>query len=322
MPNGNIHLSDQELLLSADGELSRRRAAEVRAHLATCWDCRARMAEIEGTIVDFARAYRYVRNPKLPSVDGPRALLKAQLTELAAKSKVGSWRQFLLLGSSSRTAMYVGIALFLVAVVGKLSLQHFVGPPVNSTVVAIELRAVPDLNLTPGATRAVTINEICSMAHEEVVREVPASLREQILEEYRIKNVYAEDYEIDYLITPGLGGAEDIHNLWPEPKFLTWNAHVKDTLEEHLHEMVCAGKLDLSTAQRAIANDWIAAYKKYFQTDRPLSERSDLAATADKRYWCSDDFHGSYEQSLQLALLDLAPHGQSHSRLWSPQAKS
>ncbi len=30
--------------------------------------------------------------------------------------------------------------------------------------------------------------------------------------------------------------------------------------------MVCSGKLDLSTAQRDIATDWIAAYKKYFHT--------------------------------------------------------
>jgi len=284
MPNENVHLSDHELLLSADGELSRHRAAKVRAHLATCWACRARMAEIEGTIVDFARAYGNARNLKLPSVDGPRALLQAQLTELAAKSKVGSWLRFFWVGSTSRTAMYAGIALFLIVVVGKLALQHFVGPVENSTLGAIELGAVPDLNLTPGATRTVTINEICSMAHEDVVREVPAFLRKQILQEYRITNVRAEDYEIDYLITPGLGGAEDVHNLWPQPKFLTWNAHVKDTLEEHLHEMVCAGKLDLSTAQRDIATDWIAAYKKYFQTDRPLSERSDLAATEEKRY--------------------------------------
>src|SRR5208282_5378584 len=290
MTSETFHLSDQELLLSADGELSRRRAAEVRAHLETCWDCRARMTEIEGTIVDFARAYRRVRNPKLPSVDGPRALLKVQLTELTAKSKVGSWRRFFWLGPASRTALYVGIALFLIVVVGKLSLQHFAGPAENSTVVAIELGALPDLNLTPGATRAVTVNETCSMAHEEVVREVPASLRQQILQKYRIKNVHAEDYEIDYLITPGLGGAEDVHNLWPQPKFLTWNAHVKDTLEERLHEMVCAGKLDLSAAQRAIATDWIASYKKYFQTDRPLSERSDLAATADKRYGAFGQF--------------------------------
>jgi hypothetical protein len=34
---------------------------------------------------------------------------------------------------------------------------------------------------------------------------------------------------------------------------MTWNAHVKDALEERLQAMVCAGRLDLSTAQRAIA---------------------------------------------------------------------
>ena len=41
------HLSDQEMLLAADGELSTRRAAQVHSHLAECWACRARMAEIE-----------------------------------------------------------------------------------------------------------------------------------------------------------------------------------------------------------------------------------------------------------------------------------
>jgi hypothetical protein len=45
---------------------------------------------------------------------------------------------------------------------------------------------------------------------------------------------------------------------------------VKNSLEELLHQLVCAGKLDLSTAQHDIAADWIAAYKKYFHTDRPL----------------------------------------------------
>jgi len=32
----------------------------------------------------------------------------------------------------------------------------------------------------------------------------------------------------------------------------------------------CAGELDLSTAEREIATDWFAAYKKYFRTDRPI----------------------------------------------------
>jgi hypothetical protein len=129
------------------------------------------------------------------------------------------------------------------------------------------------------------MNEVCSMAHEEVIREVPVLLRQQVFQEYGIVNARAEDYEIDYLITPGLGGADDIRNLWPEPYTSTaWNARVKDTLEERLHEMVCAGQLDLSTAQRDIATDWIAAYKKYFHTDRPLEDRSDAAVLVDKSY--------------------------------------
>ena len=40
--------------------------------------------------------------------------------------------------------------------------------------------------------------------------------------------------------------------------------------------MVCGGELDLSTAQRDIATDWIAAYKKYFHTNRPLTLHSRL----------------------------------------------
>jgi hypothetical protein len=47
-------------------------------------------------------------------------------------------------------------------------------------------------------------------------------------------------------------------------------------LEERLHQLVCDGELDLPTAQRDIATDWIVAYKKYFHTDRPLALRSRL----------------------------------------------
>jgi hypothetical protein len=36
--------------------------------------------------------------------------------------------------------------------------------------------------------------------------------------------------------------------------------------------LVCGGNLELAEAQREIATNWIAAYKKYFRTDVPLSE--------------------------------------------------
>ena len=274
MASEDLHLSDQELVLAADGELPGRRAAQVRAHLSACWDCRARMAEVERTITDFARAHRRTLDPQLPPIAGPRALLRARLSELASESPVVSWRQFFQFGSATRAAAFVGL-LFLVAGGGKLLPQRSTVRGANSPMAAFERGSVPDPSLTPGATRRVTLSDVCSVAHEDVVREVPTSLRQEVFQEYGIVNARADDYEIDYLIAPGLGGVEDIHNLWPEPYTSpTWNARVKDALEEHLHQLVCAGKVDLSTAQNDIATDWIAAYKKYFHTDRPLSLRS------------------------------------------------
>ena len=73
------HLSDQELLLAADGELSPVQAEEAASHLAACWTCRVRKEEIEESIRDFVQTYHGNLDPLLPSPAGPRALLKAQL---------------------------------------------------------------------------------------------------------------------------------------------------------------------------------------------------------------------------------------------------
>jgi hypothetical protein len=274
--NEDLHLSDQEMLLAADGELPTHRATQVHAHLAACWDCRARMAEIELTIVDFARAHRQTLDSQLPPIAGPRALLRAQLAELASKreGRTGPWFQ---VSSATRAAAFLCVAILVGAVAGRLLFQHSTLRGTNAINASLERGAEPDHSLTPGATRRVTVSDVCSMAHEEVVGQVSTSLRQAVLHEYGIVNAGSGDYEIDYLIAPGLGGVEEIHNLWPEPYTSpTWNASVKDALEEHLHQLVCGGALDLSTAQRDIATDWIAAYKKYFHTDRPLSLHSHL----------------------------------------------
>jgi predicted anti-sigma-YlaC factor YlaD len=273
----DMHVSDQEMLLAADGELSTHRAAQVHTHLAECWACRARMAEIEGTIADFARAHRQTLDSQLPPVAGPRALLRARLAELASEQESNSWRRLLHFTSATRAAAFLCVAVLVAAVVGSVVLRHPTVRRANSIIAAFEPGALPDRRLTPGATRRVTIGDVCSMAHEEVVEEVSTTLRQQVFREYGIANAHPDEYEVDYLIAPGLGGAEDIHNLWPEPyTSRTWNAHIKDDLEERLHEMVCGGELDLSTAQRDIATDWISAYKKYFHTDRPLALHSRL----------------------------------------------
>jgi hypothetical protein len=280
MPNEDVHLSDQEILLAADGELSTRHAARVHAHLAACWGCRGRMAEIKETIAAFARDYRQTLDPRLPSISGPRALLRARLAELASKHEANSWRQLLNLTSPTRGAAIIVASVLIAAVAGRFLVHRSTPRGSNSVVASLERDVLPDRSLTPGATRRVTtISDVCSMAHEEVVREVSTSLRQEVFQKYGIVNAQASDYEVDYLIAPGLGGVEAIDNLWPEPyTSRTWNAHVKDDLEERLHEMVCDGELDLSAAQRDIATDWIAAYKKYFHTDRPLALHSRLGS--------------------------------------------
>jgi hypothetical protein len=126
----------------------------------------------------------------------------------------------------------------------------------------------PSPRLTPGAARAVNRDALCNseLPKNQVA---PAGLRERVFQAYGIASADSRKYEVDYLITPALGGADDIRNLWPQPYVSTaWNAHVKDELEDRLRDLVCGGRLELSEAQRAIATDWIAAYKKYVRAQQ------------------------------------------------------
>jgi hypothetical protein len=72
------------------------------------------------------------------------------------------------------------------------------------------------------------------------------------------------DYEEDHLIPLELGGSPSSQlNLWPEPNHATDGAYTKDTIENHLHSLVCAGQLSLTTAQQAIANNWWTTEQRY-----------------------------------------------------------
>src|SRR5271170_5536916 len=155
MLSEELHLSDQELLMAADGELSTQRAEQVRVHLAGCWDCRARMAAVEGTIADFARAHRQPLDSQLPPIAGPRALLRAQLAELASKREASSWRWFQV-SPATRTAAFLCVAMWVGAVAATLLFQHSTLRGTNSINASLARGAEPDHSLTPGATRRVT----------------------------------------------------------------------------------------------------------------------------------------------------------------------
>jgi len=138
---------------------------------------------------------------------------------------------------------------------------------------------LPDPKMTPGATLPVATGDICVSGYSQKVRNVPADVKQQVYAEYGITSHQPGEYEVDHLISLELGGSNSIKNLWPQ-SYLTqpWNAHVKDKLENEIHAEVCSGKVDLPTAQHDISTDWIAAYKKYFHTNLPLSAGSGSSA--------------------------------------------
>ena len=266
MSDTYTHPSEEELLQLADGELSSHRAAAVQWHLASCWECRARRQQIEETIAHFVRAHHDKLDPLLPPSAGPRAMLRARLAESAAVAGKGSWLSPWQQAFSPRTLAYASAA-FLIALLGTVGLHRALTPHPRSAV-----RLVPDHRLTPGVARIVSASDVCNVNYSDDARLVPAAIQHQVLQEYGMNAAQSPGYELDYLISPQLGGTDDIRNLWPEPESATgWNVRAKDALEGRLHQLVCDGTINLATAQQDLATDWISAYKRYFHTDKPLA---------------------------------------------------
>jgi len=263
------HLSDQDLVMLVDGALSAGEKSRATAHLDGCWSCRTRKQELEEAIGQFVRFHQSSLAPLLPPVSGPRALLKARIAQAAAEADRNSQPRPIRFSS-----MHAAGALALLTVVIVIFYSNGVFRAHSLSNVSQMARNVPvsfpEPSLTPGAVTAATREQICS-ATVPKNRAVPGALRQRVFEEYGLVSSQPQAYEVDYLITPALGGADDIRNLWPQSYgSAIWNAHVKDALEDRLRDMVCGGRLDLTSAQDEISSDWIAAYKKYFHTDKPL----------------------------------------------------
>jgi hypothetical protein len=60
-----------------------------------------------------------------------------------------------------------------------------------------------------------------------------------------------------------VGGSNAAANLYPERAAGALGSKVKDQLEHRLSFLVCTGRLGLREAQREIATDWVAAFRRY-----------------------------------------------------------
>jgi hypothetical protein len=126
----------------------------------------------------------------------------------------------------------------------------------------------PDARCTPGAVdptvrQSNIASTICRRGYTRTVRP-PESVT--AVEKRASMRAYGDagstsEYEYDHLVPLELGGARnDARNLWPEPGA---TPNRKDTLENALRRLVCARELSLASAQRQIARDWVAAYRRY-----------------------------------------------------------
>lgn len=123
--------------------------------------------------------------------------------------------------------------------------------------------AMPDPNLTPGDVLTTSANEICVSGYARRTRNVTMQTKDGVYAEYHIATHTPGEYEIDHLVPLGIGGSNDIKNLWPQPTEPRPGRIEKDALEDELHRRICDHSLDVRTAQHEMATDWPAAYREY-----------------------------------------------------------
>ena len=269
------HLSDGELLLLADeGVLSARRRSRTLAHVAECRRCARRRADLAAAAREAGEACRE-RPIAMAPLHVARDRLCAAMEARAARSRGQAW------AAPGLAAAAVLLMAILSWSGGDGIGRESVGAPVPANPAGgMSGLLLPRPDLTPGSVRPVGMEDICGSAlagGPVVASQVPR----QVFEAYGVDYRRAGDYELDFLITPELGGASEASNLWPQPyRSVTWNAYVKDELERHLRRLVCQGAVDLGTAQRELAGDWIAAYKRRFDTERPLRDYGRFPLTA------------------------------------------
>jgi hypothetical protein len=131
---------------------------------------------------------------------------------------------------------------------------------------AIDERVKGEADMAALRDAAARADQNGFMAAADGVSQIIARLAAEFVMSEQLPGGRHPDYEIDHLIPLGIGGADSDANLWPEPRATVepeWNAERKDQLEAKLRALVCAGRLDIVVAQKAVADDWTVAWRCY-----------------------------------------------------------
>ncbi len=133
---------------------------------------------------------------------------------------------------------------------------------VSGAAMAAVASDMPNRALTPGRAATTKKALVCQPRWVTAHRYVSPATTKKVFARYHLRDIRGA-YEVDHLIPVELGGSNDIRNLWPEPYAGVDGARVKDRLEIRLRGLVCTGHLSLVSAQKQIAANWKAAYRRY-----------------------------------------------------------
>ncbi len=172
--------------------------------------------------------------------------------------------------------LLVGLAVATALLLAPSGSQGPQPPAAAATAEALTAHELPDRRFTPGAinpdvTQDNVGSTICVPGFTKSIRppvRYTSRLKREQLDEpdrgYDDHNM--RDFEEDHDVPLEVGGnPTDPRNLWPEPLDGPWNAHMKDRLENRVHELVCSHSITLQQGQAAFLNDWTAAYRQYIR---------------------------------------------------------
>ena len=126
---------------------------------------------------------------------------------------------------------------------------------------------VPIEALNPEVNQRTIGKTICVAGYTASVRPSTSytnGVKKKLMREHALPAATSKEYELDHRIPLALGGnSRSPENLTLQRWEGKDGAKAKDRLARRLQQLVCAGKMLLEDARRAIYLDWRGAYQRY-----------------------------------------------------------
>src|SRR5262249_21703246 len=160
-------------------------AEAAKRHLADCPDCQARQLYLRSSLAEMVALLSPDVDTPLPDGGPSRAQLKAQMQHASSPGRKG-WLERLEIAVHRQPPglLYAELVVMVLAVC--LITWRGVSSINELSAGRSEVTLEPDHVLTPGATRPVTLAEICPLNDEDLDPDVAPSKRQAIFDAYGI----------------------------------------------------------------------------------------------------------------------------------------